>query len=37
MRAVALYVRMTRKKRYATLEAGTAFLPLGEGLPEPSA
>ena len=26
MRAVALHVRLTRKKRYATREAGTAFL-----------
>ena len=35
MRAVALYVRMTRKKRYATLEAGTAFLHSAKGSSRP--
>ena len=31
MRAVALYVRLTRKKRYATEEAGIAFLHAAKG------
>jgi acetyl esterase/lipase len=35
MRAVALYVRLTRKKRYATHEAGTAFLHSAKGPPTP--
>lgn len=35
MRAVALYVRRTRKKRYATEQAGTAFLHSAKGPAEP--
>ncbi len=31
MRAVALFVRLTRKKRYATAQAGTAFLHSAKG------
>lgn len=36
MRAVALYVRRTRKKRYATEEAGTAFLHSTKGPSTPA-
>lgn len=35
MRAVALYVRLTRKKRYATEEAGIAFLHSQKGPSDP--
>ena len=37
MRAVALYVRATRKKRYATREAGLAFLHSAKGPSDPPA
>lgn len=37
MRAVALYVRATRKKRYATQEAGLAFLHSAKGPSDPPA
>ena len=35
MRAVAVYVRLTRKKRYATREAGIAFLHSAKGPSDP--
>ena len=35
MRAVAVYVRLTRKKRYATREAGIAFLHSAKGSSDP--
>ena len=35
MRGVALYVRLTRKKRYATREAGIAFLHSAKGPSDP--
>jgi monoterpene epsilon-lactone hydrolase len=35
MRAVAVYVRLTRKKRYATREAGIAFLHSEKGTADP--